>query len=690
VAPSANSIVRSAAFAAAVSAASSAFAQSGERVTDWSDLSVVTYPRVLIEPGRLAAARERIKAHKARHDFAAFPPSDHPDTDVLVFLATGLDSAARGALGADGPLARLERAAARQTPRPTIVEVVGDLVAADILLSWSRFPPERVVSLRRALAALAYELADPKGNHPPAEIVMPGSTRPLWNAVAIEMIAELLPHHPHRAQWVWAASLMWAEHPLPRPAERGDEHLELPVWSLEPRVLHELVSLGRNPGLLPDANLKDALLSLARRSTPFDAVRNSRTLFGSPGRSPRVTPVFAWAAALYKSADPTTAAEFAWWNEQFGVLDSEPQFSNSRRTSAAPTLLTADPTVGHKVPVLKSAHVPGFGGVIRDDAPSPGELYVAAAEPSAAGLLCQYYHQAFPVLTAAWEPAAPFAADPKVHREFAVTRFAEYMTLVRGGVRQQVIVIKSPVAAAPQYLMLRWDVPKSAGKLRIQLPGTKTEESDGQLISSYPRLGAANTVRVIMPAQTGATPTATPVPNTERGMDWHEFAWSLADAETIALVAFPFDAGTPKPVIKSIAGGAGAQVAARGSTQWVFLSPRTVKFESETADFEGTAGAVREAPAVRSIQIFNGGKARTRDWTVETDGDISVLQRGPSTLLIETDGGAQHVKVTWRRIGRSRPEAIIDGKSLDVRHDEETASFDVPEGKHNIRIDFGS
>jgi hypothetical protein len=671
---------------AALLARTAPAAEPAPRVLDWRDPSPAAHPRLFVEPGAWADVRARLGGKPASAKFAAFPPTGHPDAAVLLFLATGLDSAGADMVVENDPASRLEDAVGSAKPdRPDLHRVIADLAAADLLLGWDKVPPEYAVRLRRAAAQLGYELADPKGRRPASPGGVSASAAQVWSAVTLEMIAALLPTHPAAAEWQFAAGVRLADHPLPRLNPTSGGFVNISPADLAPYLLHELLLARRKPDAVPDPALRELLLSLVRRSTPYDSVRNARTLFGSPATGPRGTAVFAWAAAVFARSDRALSTELAWWHEQFGERH-ESDLPGPVAEPAVITLQLTDPARRGLPPRLKSAVVPGFGVIVRDDAPSPAELYVALPEPAEGRLAMQYFHQAFPSITAEWLPAKPKPGTEHAAAELRVMRFAEYVSAEADGVRRQALIVKSPVGAAPQYVLLRWRMPKTDGRLRLLVPGDVFSDEAGQLSGLYDRLGHAVTARLVTPAE--AKPAAKTFAAGDAGIDHHEVGFDLKAAEDIRLLTYPYQAGNPRPVLTPIADGAGVEVKARGSTQWVFLSDKPVKFESTTADFEGTAGAVREAPAVTSVQIFGGGRARSRGWTVATDGHLSVLQRGPGTLLVESDGPAQKVSITWKRVGRAIPEAEIDGRPLAVRHEEETITFEIPEGHHQLRIDF--
>src|SRR4051812_49377175 len=61
------------------------------RILEWKDDVPVVYPRLFIEPGKLAEVRAKIAAKKAWKDFATNPPKGHPNAAALKFLVTGSD-----------------------------------------------------------------------------------------------------------------------------------------------------------------------------------------------------------------------------------------------------------------------------------------------------------------------------------------------------------------------------------------------------------------------------------------------------------------------------------------------------------------------------------------------------------------------------------------------------------------------
>jgi hypothetical protein len=656
-------------------------AKPAERVLEWRDDKPVAYPRLFIEPGTADAFRQRLKADKPRYEFCTTRPDGHPHAAALRYIATGEDDAARAMMGL---IDRLEKAADGKTDGPDFQTLVSDIAAADWLLSWKRLPPERETRLRRALAAVGYALdrtdaewRDTAGAH-------------FWSSTALRMIAELLPTHPARALWIWNSSIGDGVFAF---AFAGDWLARHPAVAV-PTIVREAVVLRANPSARPPKGLLERLDRAARVSTPFDPVRGARTGFGPPD-SPlgRGTYVFGWAAGAFARSDPEFAGEMAWWHRQFGgTFEAE-----GRDFFGVPAigvqLLDAAPRP--RVPRLPSGVVPGFGVVVREDAPSPGELYLAAERTDDPGktVSVSYFQGAFP---AAWidieaylvgmgAAAGPRPPPPTVTHALTSMRFAELVSLRRDADEARLLLIKSPVQTAPQYLVMRSRYGKS-DRLLLALPGDKTSSGDGAASASFEALGSAVDVRLLTKTNPPKTKALEPL---GRGMPWSSFEFGFPDAAgEVAAVVFPYDLGIPRPKITPLAEGAGAQVEYRGSTHWVFLSGKEVHWTGETAEFEGTAGAVREAPAVTGVQVFGGGYARCRGFAVRTDGTLSLLQSGFTTLQIETDGPAQKVVLTWKRGLVNAPEIVLDDKPLACKIEDNVVTFTVPEGKHKGRIDF--
>lgn len=782
-------------------------------------------PRLFLTAGKPDDFRGALSGAPARATFATNPPTGHPEAGSLLFAATGLDSAGLDLVVTDGPVSRLAAAVASddRKDRPDLMQVVTDLASADWLLAWKRLPPEVDVGLRRSVAALAGELADPKGRRPAAPEFLksvPGGAD-AWTALALEMCAELLPAHPKSAEWVFLAGAALAKVApprLPAPDAKVPALVEVSPARLAPHLVHEWLRSRRRADAPADKDLLNVVLSLARRSTPYDSVRNARTLWGSPGGAsgltgpageggPRGTAIFAWAAAAYARSEPAAAAELAWWHLQFGdMLESDHRPTGLSGEPALLTLQFASAMPAPRVPVLKSGPLPGFGFVVRDDAPSPAELYIALAE-TADDVRFEAFHQAFPVVRLRWRPTgavrpptpaktepksepkadpkpdpksapktktnpyapadpkpgpkseapktdapkvepkpetpkpapapaprgddaevpastpgsfleaaavdpadraapatpapsdrpdpkpveptpAPKPLDPSEHR---ILRFAEYVRQpsAGGAASVEVLAVKSPVSVAPQYLLLRRSGPEQAARLDLRIPGDAFKVEDGRLVGSYDELGSAVALRLLSPALPADRKwDAKLTTDNDKGMPWRVIDTALPAGSEFRLLAYRFDVGNPTPVITPLLGGAGAEIQARGSTHWVFLSGEPVSFSSLNADFEGRCGCVREAPAVTSVQIIGGGRARSKMWTVETDGTLGVLQRGPATLEIETDGPAQKVAITWRKVGVRAPEVVMGEDLLPVRHAGETTTFTIPAGRQKVRMDY--
>ncbi|MGA2066783.1 MAG: hypothetical protein ABSG86_17530 [Thermoguttaceae bacterium] len=148
-------------------------------------------------------------------------------------------------------------------------------------------------------------------------------------------------------------------------------------------------------------------------------------------------------------------------------------------------------------------------------------------------------------------------------------------------------------------------------------------------------------------------------------------------------VLAPFVRGSETPPqVRRLGEMLALQVARADGTDYVFLSPTRVEWQSETLRFTGTRGMVRLRPRVEMTLLDAGTIAAGKTTLDSTAGGIALAAAAAGGWEGETSGGEKVVLLG----GPAVREAQLDGKPLPWQASPAGAEFSLPAGHHLLRI----
>jgi len=251
----------------------------------------------------------------------------------------------------------------------------------DELLSSPQLTPEQRVTLRAYVAAVCYVLSEPDVNPRGSMIHLGNPNMPINRFCGLAFAAALIPDHPRAAEWLDVAG-KYVRYKLAMNTAPGGCWSELITYfgASAPHLMQTAMVVGQT-GRLDDATAR--LSALPARFTayllaPKDPRFGARTLPNWGHEGGDITTHWMVAAALMRDRDPELAKSLAWCWDQLGrPMEQHHDAGFSERVVLHTGPLMAGIKPGDVPEVMKSAWIPGFGGVLRAHPGTENETYLA-------------------------------------------------------------------------------------------------------------------------------------------------------------------------------------------------------------------------------------------------------------------------------------------------------------------------
>lgn len=355
-------------------------------VLEWPRDPKVTYPRLVFSKADVERLKPTLK--------------DHPAAETLGRYLYFNDDQDR----CDELFKKMGRGAEWYDPRGLVIKVLArtnryqgcDWVAgfrhsqrahwaaeADELLASRRLSPPRRKKLRAWLAACCHALAEPDFNPRGMMAHLGNPNMPINRFFGLAFIAALIPDHPHARQWL-DASAEYLRYKLAMNVAPPSAWSELITYfpAAASHVMQAAAVL-EQAGRLDDRTARLAV-EPARFTlhllAPPDARFGARSLPNWGHEGADIGTHWLVAAALMRRRDPALARELVWAWDQLGRPMTQHHDAGFSPRAILHSDLLAGAAKPYAPPDLRSVWLPGFGGVLRSHANTPGEVFLACRQ----------------------------------------------------------------------------------------------------------------------------------------------------------------------------------------------------------------------------------------------------------------------------------------------------------------------